>query len=42
MAETKIEQKMIDTIQSFSKNPLGITSSPSTTLDITIDIREIA
>jgi len=40
MAEQKVEQKMIETIQSFSTNPLGITSSPSTTLDITIDIRE--
>jgi hypothetical protein len=34
------EKKMIDIIQSCSTNALGITSSPSTTLDITIDIRE--
>ena len=36
------EQKMIDVINSCSTNPLGVTSSPSTTLDITIDIREDA
>lgn len=34
------EQNMIEVIKSCSTNPLGITSSPSTTLDITIDIRE--
>lgn len=36
------EKKMIEVIQSCSANPLGITSSPSTTLDITIDITEDA
>ena len=34
------EEKIIDVIKACSENPLGITSSPSTTLDITIDIRE--
>jgi len=34
------DRKMINVIQSCSTNPLGITGSPSTTLDITIDIRE--
>ena len=34
------EQKIIDVIKSCSTNPLGITSSPSTTLDIVIDIKE--
>jgi len=34
------EQKIIDVIKAKSSDPLGITSSPSSTLDITIDIRE--
>lgn len=34
------EQKIVDVIRVKSSDPLGITSSPSTTLDITIDIRE--
>jgi len=36
------EQKIIDVIKTKSSDPLGITSSPSSTLDITIDIREDA
>lgn len=34
------EQKIIDVIKAKSSDALGITSSPSSTLDITIDIRE--
>lgn len=36
------EKKMIEIIQSIGTKPMGITSSPSTTLDITIDITEDA
>lgn len=36
------EQRIIDVIKAKSSDPLGITSSPSSTLEITIDIREDA